>query len=56
MALKLASVSERLEADAPGLERPGTDLIAWYLSPGGRPADRPWSRKHTDTQRRLCAR
>ena len=46
----------RLAADAPGLERPSSDLIAFYLSPGRLPAGRPWSRKHADTQRRLCAR
>jgi hypothetical protein len=56
LALKLARVAERLVADAPGLERPGADLIAWYLSPDRHPAGRPWSRKHADTQRRLCER
>jgi integrase len=56
LAVKLARVSERLAADAPNLERPGADLIGYYLSPGRHPADRPWSRKHADTQRRLCAR
>src|ERR1035441_8251164 len=43
-------------ADAPNLERPGADLIAWYLSPDRHPAARPWSAKHADTQRRLCER
>jgi integrase len=56
LAVKLARVAERLAADAPGLERPGADLIAWYLSPDRHPAGRPWSRKHADTQRRLCER
>ncbi len=56
LAAKLARVSERLAADAPHTERPGGDLIAYYLSPDRHPADRPWSRKHADTQRRLCAR
>ena len=56
LAAKLEKVSVRLAADAPGLERPGSDLIAYYLSPGRHPASRPWSRKHADTQRRLCAR
>ena len=56
LAVKLAKVTERLQADAPHLERPGADLIAWYLSPDRHPAGRPWSRKHADTQRRLCAR
>ena len=56
LAAKLARVTERLQADAPHLERPGADLIAWYLCPDRHPAGRPWSRKHADTQRRLCAR
>jgi hypothetical protein len=56
LAAKLARVAERLQADAPNLERPGADLIAWYLSPDRHPADRPWSRRHADTQRRLCER
>ena len=56
LAAKLARVAERLAADAPGLERPGADLIAWYLNPDRHPAGRPWSRKHADTQRRLCER
>ena len=50
---RLAKVTERLQADAPHLERPGADLIAWYLCPDQHPADRPWSRGHADTQRRL---
>ncbi len=56
LAAKLAKVAERLAADAPNLERPGADLIAWYLSPDRHPAARPWSRRHADTQRRLCQR
>jgi hypothetical protein len=56
LAAKLAKVTERLGADAPDMERPGADLIAWYLSPDRHPAGRPWSRRHADTQRRLCAR
>ena len=56
LAAKLAKVTERLQADAPHLERPGADLIGWYLCPDRHPAGRPWSRKHADTQRRLCAR
>ena len=56
LAAKLAKVTERLRADAPNLERPGADLIAWYLCPDRHPAGRPWSRRHADTQRRLCAR
>src|ERR1700722_3602100 len=56
LAAKLEKVTERLMADAPNLERPGADLIAWYLSPARHPADRPWSAKQSDTQRRLCDR
>jgi integrase len=56
LAAKLEKVTERLTADAPNMERPGADLIAYYLSPDRHLASRPWSRKHTDTQRRLCER
>jgi hypothetical protein len=56
LAAKLAAVTERLEADAPDMERPGADLIAWYLSADRLPAGRRWSRKHAHTQRRLCER
>jgi integrase len=56
LAAKLVKVSERLAADAPHMEEPGSALIAHYLSPGRHPADRPWSRKHADTQARLCAK
>ena len=56
LAAKLAKVTERLGADAPSMEQPGADLIAWYLSPDRHPAGRSWSRRHADTQRRLCAR
>ena len=49
-------MTERLAADAPNLERPGADLIAFYLSPDRHPAGRAWSAKHADTQRRLCQR
>jgi hypothetical protein len=34
----------------------GDDLIAFYLSPDRRSADRPWSRKRAETQRYLCER
>ena len=56
LAAELAKVTERLQAGAPGMERPGANLIAWYLSPDRHPASKPWSRKHADTQRRLCER
>ena len=56
LAAKLEKVTERLQADAPNMERPGADLIAYFLSPGRLPVQQRWSRKHTHTQRRLCER
>jgi hypothetical protein len=38
------------------LKRHGADLITHYLDPDRLPVDRRWSRKHADTQRRLCER
>jgi hypothetical protein len=54
LAARLEKVAKRLAAGVPNLERPGADLIAYYLSPGRLPAQ--WSRKHVHTQRRLCER
>jgi hypothetical protein len=56
LAAKLETVSERLQAGASNMERPGADLIAHYLDPDRLPADKRWSRKHAHTQRRLCER
>lgn len=56
LAGRLEKVMERLGADAPNLERPGSDLVAFYLSPDRLPAERQWSRKHAPTQARLCER
>ena len=56
LAAKLEKVTERLQADAPNMERPGADLIAHYLSPGRLPVQERWSRKHAHTQRQLCER
>ena len=56
LAAKLEKVTERLQADAPNMERPGADLIALYLDPDRLPAGGQWSRKHAHTQRRLCER
>jgi hypothetical protein len=56
LAARLEKVAERLGADAPNLERPGADLIAYYLSPDRLPVRGQWSRKHAHTQRRLCER
>ncbi len=56
LAEKLGKVSERLAADAANMERPGADLIAYFLSPDRHPPGQQWSRKHAHTQRRLCER
>ena len=56
LAAKLEKVNERLEADAANMERPGADLIAYYLYPDRLPVEERWSRKHAHTQRRLCER
>ena len=56
LAPKLEKVVERLQADAPNMRRLGADLIAHYLDPDRLPVGRRWSRKHADTQRRLCER
>jgi integrase len=56
LAARLDKVTERLATGALNLERPGADLIAYYLSPDRLPADSQWSRKHAHTQRRLCER
>jgi hypothetical protein len=53
---KLEKITERLAADAPNMRRPGADLIAHYLDPDRLPVQDRWSRKHADTQRRLCQR
>ena len=54
LGARIEKVAVRLAADAPGLELPGAALIGYYLSPGRHPAAAPWSRKHADTQARLC--
>ena len=49
LAAKLEKVTERLEADAPNMKRPGADLIAHYLDPDRLPPDRavvPQARPH----------
>jgi hypothetical protein len=56
LARRLEPVIERLTADAPNLERPGADLVAFYLCPDRLPAAGQWSRKHAHTQARLCER
>jgi integrase len=38
------------------MRRAGVDLIAHYLDPDRLPVSARWSRKHADTQRRLCER
>jgi integrase len=54
LAARVEKIVARLGADAPGLEAPGSELISHYLSPGRHPAGQGWSRKHADTQARLC--
>ena len=56
LAAKLEKVTERLSAGAANMERPGADLIAHYLDPDRLPVAKRWSRRHADTQRRLCRR
>jgi integrase len=56
LAPKLEKITERLQASAPDMKRPGADLIAHYLDPDRLPVDERWSRKHAHTQRRLCER
>ena len=56
LAGRLEKVTERLAADAPNMERPGADLIGYYLSADRLPVQDQWSRKHAHTQRRLCER
>jgi len=56
LAVKLEKVKQRLAMGAASMTRPGADLIAWYLNPDRLPVSERWSRKHADTQRRLCER
>jgi hypothetical protein len=56
LAPKLAKIAERLQADAPNMRKPGAALIRHYLDPDRLPVHQRWSRKHADTQRRLCER
>ena len=56
LAGRLELVLERLAAGAAHTERPGADLVAFYLNLDRLPAERRWSRKHAHTQGRLCER
>jgi hypothetical protein len=56
LAAKLEKVLERLAAGAPNMRRLGADLIAHYLDLDRLPVTARWSRRHADTQRRLCQR
>ena len=56
LAAKLEKVRQRLAMGASNMTKPGADLIAWYLNPDRLPVADRWSRKHADTQRRLCQR
>ena len=44
LAARLEMVTERLATGALNLERPGADLIAYYLSQNRLPIDSQWSR------------
>jgi hypothetical protein len=56
LAAKLEKVRQRLATGAANMTRPGADLIAWYLNPDRLPVADRWSRKHADSQHRLCQR
>ncbi|MBO0803225.1 MAG: site-specific integrase [Nocardiopsaceae bacterium] len=56
LAAKLEKVKERLVMGALNMTRPGKDLVDWYLNPDRLPVTDQWSRKHADTQERLCDR
>src|SRR6185312_4803685 len=56
LAARLEKVRQRLSTGAASMTRPGAGLIAWYLNPGRLPAEPRWSRRHADSQRRLCQR
>ena len=56
LAVKLEKVRQRIAMGASNMTRPGADLIAWYLNPDRLPVADRWSRKHADSQRRLCER
>ena len=47
LAARLEKVTERLATGAPNLERPGADLVAFYLSPGRLPVQRQPPRQGT---------
>ena len=53
---KLEKARQRLAMGASNMTRPGADLIAHYLDPDRLPVAKRWSRKHADSQRRLCER
>jgi hypothetical protein len=50
LAAKLEKVAERLRADAANMERPGADVIGYYLDPDRLPAGQRWFRKHAHTE------
>ncbi|MGH3278666.1 MAG: hypothetical protein ACRDNW_05945, partial [Trebonia sp.] len=53
---KLEKARQRLPMGASNMTRPGAELIAHYLDPDRLPVTKRWSRKHADSQRRLCER
>jgi integrase len=56
LAARLQKIRQRIAMGASNTARPGADLIAWYLNPDRLPIENRWSRKHADSQRRLCQR
>lgn len=56
LAARLEKMTERLATGAPNLERPGADLIAFYLSPGRLRVQRQPPGKHAHNQRWRCER
>ena len=56
LAARLEKVRQRLAVGAANATKPGAALIAWYLNPDRLPVASRSSRKHADSQRRLCER
>lgn len=51
---KLDKVRQRIAMGGSNMTKLGADLVDWYLNPDRLPVTDWWSRKHADTQRRLC--
>ena len=55
LTARLEKVTERLQADAPNMKRPGAELIAHYLNPDRLPVDKRWSLWPATTRTLACA-